>query len=124
VECGTGELSLFLARRGHDVLGVDLSPRAVAQAREKARWRQVRAAFVLWDALDLHGLATVLELGGSYLVLGDARRDSCESYGMSPDEIRSRFRRTDGWRVSFVERTVFERRGSANDAFVARVRRE
>jgi SAM-dependent methyltransferase len=120
VECGTGELSLFLARRGHDVLGVDLSPRAVAQAR----WRRVRAAFVLWDALDLRGLATVLELGGSYLVLGDARRDSCESYGMSPDETRSRFRRTDGWRVSFVERTVFERRGSANDAFVARVRRE
>jgi SAM-dependent methyltransferase len=155
VGCGTGELSLFLGRRGHDVLGIDLSPRAVQQAREKARWRRIRATFLVWDALDLRGLAdrgfrvetvvdcamfhvlggrerdrlvdglaAVLEPGGSYLVLGDARRDSRESYGISPAEIRSRFRREDGWRVAFVERTLFERRESANDAFAALVVRE
>lgn len=58
VGCGTGELALFLARRGHDVLGIDLSPRAVDQATAKARWRRVeRAHFLVWDALDLPDLA-------------------------------------------------------------------
>ena len=154
VGCGTGELSLFLARRGHDVLGIDLSPRAVEWAREKARWRRVRAAFVVWDALDLPGLAargfrfdtvvdsamfhvlgdrerdrfadglsTVLPTGGSYLVLGDARRTPEDTYGVSPAELRSRFRPADGWRVRFVEPTVFERRYSVNDAFLALVER-
>lgn len=57
VGCGTGELSLYLAREGHDVLGVDFSPLAVQRAREKARWRGVDAHFLIWDALDLGGLA-------------------------------------------------------------------
>jgi SAM-dependent methyltransferase len=58
VGCGTGELALFLARRGHRVLGVDFAPRAVATAREKARWRRVDAQFLVWDALDLPALAS------------------------------------------------------------------
>lgn len=57
VGCGTGELSLYLARRGHDVLGVDFSPLAIRRAREKARWRGVDAEFLAWDALDLGALA-------------------------------------------------------------------
>lgn len=154
VGCGTGELSLFLARRGHEVLGIDLSPRAIEWARQKATWRRIRAAFVVWDALDLSGLAdrgfafdtvvdsamfhvlggaereqfvdglaAVLPAGGSYVVLGDARRNSADSYGISPSEIRSRFPPADGWRVRFVEPTVFERRYSANEAFLALVER-
>ncbi len=34
--CGTGSLSLLLAEAGHDVHGVDLSPRMVYAARAKA----------------------------------------------------------------------------------------
>jgi cyclopropane fatty-acyl-phospholipid synthase-like methyltransferase len=36
VGCGTGELSLALARRGLAILGVDLAPAAIEQARAKA----------------------------------------------------------------------------------------
>ncbi|MFB6075256.1 MAG: class I SAM-dependent methyltransferase [Haloarculaceae archaeon] len=79
--CGTGELSLFLARRGHDVLGVDIAPAAIAQARAKARWRRVDARFLVWDALRLDGLAarglrfrTVLDCA-MFHVLGDYERD-------------------------------------------------
>ncbi|GGL22467.1 SAM-dependent methyltransferase [Halarchaeum grantii] len=81
VGCGTGELALFLARRGLDVLGIDLSARAVAQAREKARWRRVPAQFLAWDALRLPALAdagfafeTVVD-SAMFHVLGDAERD-------------------------------------------------
>lgn len=33
--CGSGDLALFLAQRGHQVLGVDFVEAAIAQAREK-----------------------------------------------------------------------------------------
>lgn len=53
VGCGTGELSLFFARHGHKVLGIDRSPMAIQQAKEKAYWRRVSAQFLVWDALDI-----------------------------------------------------------------------
>ena len=115
VGCGTGELSLFLARRGHRVLGIDLSSLAIRQAKAKAEWRRISAKFLVWDALELPrlaagglsfgtvvdcamfhilgdaerdrfvaGLATVLRPGGRYCVLGDARRDPREVYGLAP----------------------------------------
>jgi 2-polyprenyl-3-methyl-5-hydroxy-6-metoxy-1,4-benzoquinol methylase len=81
VGCGTGELAMYLARRGHDVLGVDLSALAIRQATEKARWRGIRARFLVWDALDLSRLAdaglafrTVVDSAMLH-VLGDAERD-------------------------------------------------
>jgi SAM-dependent methyltransferase len=36
VGCGTGDLALALARRGLQVLGIDLAPAAIAQAQAKA----------------------------------------------------------------------------------------
>ena len=41
--CGTGRVAMELARRGHDVVGVDLDPTMLAVARRKApylRWYQ------------------------------------------------------------------------------------
>ncbi|WP_327053087.1 class I SAM-dependent methyltransferase [Halomicrococcus gelatinilyticus] len=57
VGCGTGTNALYLAEHGHPVTGVDVSERAIEQAREKARRasddedRNVR--FRVADALDL-----------------------------------------------------------------------
>jgi SAM-dependent methyltransferase len=151
VGCGTGELSLFLARRGHDVLGIDLSPLAIRQAREKARWRQIDARFLVWDALELpglglsfrtvvdsamfhllghrererfvEGLGAVVRPGGLYCVLGDARVDDRDVYGVTPAELRSRFAGTGGWEVVFAVETTFERRWSATPAYLVGVRR-
>ncbi len=36
IGCGTGSLSLVLAKLGHQVTGIDLSPKMIAQARKKA----------------------------------------------------------------------------------------
>ncbi|HEX6352367.1 class I SAM-dependent methyltransferase [Actinophytocola sp.] len=48
--CGTGSLSLLLARRGHRVTAVDLSPNMVANARAKLADTDVRV--LVGDAAD------------------------------------------------------------------------
>jgi SAM-dependent methyltransferase len=67
VGCGTGENSLLAASRGADVVGIDLSPTAIARAREKASERGLAARFEVADGLDLERLAftvdTVIDSG-------------------------------------------------------------
>jgi SAM-dependent methyltransferase len=55
--CGTGENALALAERGHDLLGIDASPRAIGKAMDKARDRDlVSAVFLVADVFDVAGL--------------------------------------------------------------------
>jgi 2-heptyl-1-hydroxyquinolin-4(1H)-one methyltransferase len=67
IGCGTGELGLALAARGHQVTGVDFAPSAIAQARRKAADRGLQVDFVVADATELHGydgrFDTVLDSG-------------------------------------------------------------
>ena len=51
VGCGTGTNALYLAERGFEVLGVDISPRAVEQANVKAKGRPGRHRFLVHDFL-------------------------------------------------------------------------
>lgn len=51
--CGAGDLSLWLAGKGYDVSGVDISPTAIAWACEKALARGQQAAFRVGNVLDL-----------------------------------------------------------------------
>ncbi|WP_205410992.1 class I SAM-dependent methyltransferase [Halorussus rarus] len=50
VGCGTGVVSLLLARLGHDVVGVDLAPAMLDRARAKARRADREIAFLRGDA--------------------------------------------------------------------------
>lgn len=50
VGCGTGSLSLLLAEAGHDVHGLDLSPRMIVTARAKAAAAGLAVAFSVADA--------------------------------------------------------------------------
>jgi SAM-dependent methyltransferase len=55
--CGTGENALALAERGHELLGLDASPRAIGKAMEKARERALGGAvFLVADVFDVAGL--------------------------------------------------------------------
>ncbi|MFB3739514.1 MAG: class I SAM-dependent methyltransferase [Candidatus Velamenicoccus archaeovorus] len=77
VGCGTGENALELARRGHDVLGVDRVERAIAKARAKARERRLDAAFLVWDALRLDELGRTFDTAidvGLFHTLQDEER--------------------------------------------------
>ena len=72
-----GENALFLCQRGLDVLGLDLSPVAIAEARMKAQARGLVARFVAGNALDLLSLEetfdTVIDSGLLH-ILSDADR--------------------------------------------------
>lgn len=83
--CGTGENALYLAARGHRVLGVDEAPTAIEAARRKAVERGLDAAFQVADALDLRKLRrrfeTVIDCGLFHVFSDEDRGRYVESLG-------------------------------------------
>jgi SAM-dependent methyltransferase len=114
--CGTGEHVLLAAVHGAEAVGVDVSPRAIGQAREKAARRGLAARFDVADALNLvelgmtfgtvidcglfhvlndderaryaTSLASVLEPGGTCYLLGFSDRQPIGSGGSGPRRMR------------------------------------
>ena len=150
IGCGTGELSLYLAARGHPVVGVDAEPTAVARARRKATERGLDVEFCVADALDppelgrfdtvvdsglfhvfddpdrehyVEVIRSLLRPGGHALVLCFA--DTASGGGgprrVSPGEIRETFAERDGWSVEWVDEAVFETRGGTVPASLSLV---
>ena len=67
--CGDGRISLGLAAAGHDVTGIDLSPRFVEVASRTASERHLTARFEVADMRDLSFDAefdAVVNFGGSF----------------------------------------------------------
>ncbi len=50
--CGTGWLSIYLAKQGFKVKGIDSAPTAIKRAKEAARKAKAKADFKAGDALD------------------------------------------------------------------------
>jgi len=51
--CGTGAKSIYLAKRGFEVTGIDISKTAIKYAKENARKAKVKVKFIIADAADL-----------------------------------------------------------------------
>jgi len=49
--CGAGNYAIYLASRGIDVTGIDISPAALEIARQKAEQKGVRCNFLVADVL-------------------------------------------------------------------------
>jgi SAM-dependent methyltransferase len=80
VGCGTGENALYFAERGCSVLGVDVVPAAVEQARAKAADRGLDAVFFVADltapgpvALSEEKFDTVTDIGFFHTLSDEAR---------------------------------------------------
>ena len=134
--CGTGENVLLAASHGAEATGVDISPRAIARAREKAAGRGLAARFEVADALHLGqlgmtfdvlidsgvfhifddadreryvaSLAAVLPPGGRcYLMcFSDRQPGTVGPRRVRQDELRAAF--SDGWAVASIVADAFE----------------
>jgi cyclopropane fatty-acyl-phospholipid synthase-like methyltransferase len=134
--CSTGEHTLLAAARGAQATGVDISPHAIARARDKAAARGLQARFEVADVLSLAqlgmtfdtvidsgvfhvfddqdraryvaSLSAVLRPGGHcYLICFSDRQPG--EYGprrVRQDELRAAF--SDGWAVTSIEADTFE----------------
>jgi SAM-dependent methyltransferase len=76
--CGAGRNTLYLARRGWDVLGIDMIGRAVGIARSRAVGDAANARFLQGDVTQLDDL----DIGDGY----DLIVDSGCYYGLSDDQ--------------------------------------
>ncbi len=78
VGCGEGFYSIYLASKGFDVTGIDISAKAVRYAKENARKRGVDARFMVLDVADLSKLEEkfdlVLEWALMHLIMPTQRR--------------------------------------------------
>ena len=61
VGCGTGENSIYLAREGFKVVGVDFSSSAIQEAKKRAESRGVNVSFEVADALKLQELGCTFD---------------------------------------------------------------
>jgi cyclopropane fatty-acyl-phospholipid synthase-like methyltransferase len=129
--CGTGENALYLATSGLDVVGVDASPEAIRQARDKANRPGISVQFDVADVLELddyresfdtatdsgvfhvfdddgrtryqRSVHGVLHPGGRLFVLCFSEREPGD-WGprrVTQRELRATF--ADGWRVDSID---------------------
>lgn len=137
VGCGTGEHVIYFAERGHESWGVDASPRAIAKAKKKAEQRNVKANFLVWNALELRhlkkrfdsiidcglfhtfsesdrlvfasSLAAALKPGGAYYMLCFSEKEPT-SWGGPRRVSQKEIRETfnEGWEINFIREARFE----------------
>lgn len=77
--CGAGNTSAWLAKKGYQVVGVDISPTAIEWAKERITADGVSASFVLGDVLRLDGLDDVhfdlvIDSHCLHCIIGDDRQ--------------------------------------------------
>jgi len=82
IGCGTGDSSIYLARHGWQVTGVDVAAKALEKARAKAAAAHVRVDFVRADATRLSSAG----VGAAFTLILDS---GC-MHGMS-DDARDRY---------------------------------
>ena len=82
IGCGEGFYSIYLASKGFDVTGIDISKRAIQYAKENAVSRGVNVHFVTMDIADLEQLNEkfdfVLEWGLMHQIMPSQRRKYVE----------------------------------------------
>lgn len=60
--CGTGDNAIYLAQQGLATTGVDISSRAIAEARRRAQEAGVSVRFLVCSVTDPHGIAGPFDL--------------------------------------------------------------
>src|SRR5437899_9347597 len=97
IGCGTGTNAIELARRGFQVVAVDIVEQAIQAAREKARDAKLKVVFRVADALkdDLGGPYDILFDRGTYHCL---RRENLKEF----QDVLKRVTRSGSWWLSLA----------------------
>lgn len=78
IGCGLGDNAIYLARNGHSVTGLDISPTALVTARRRAADAGVRVRFAVADSTTLEGYTdafdTVIDSGMFHCLDDDGKR--------------------------------------------------
>jgi SAM-dependent methyltransferase len=141
--CGTGDTALFLASRGHNVIGIDFLEEPIRRAKQKAADRGLSVRFLVKDALTLkgwserfdsvidsglfhvfgdedrrryvEGLAAVLKPGGRLFLLcfSDEEPGTQGPRRVSQKELHDAF--AEGWGVESIQATRLEVRPDLKD---------
>ena len=79
IGCGTGDLSLFVASLGCEVLGIDFTPKAIQIAKFKSSEKSLNISFKLYDAFEIRNLGlkfgTVLDCCFFHMLDNNARKE-------------------------------------------------
>jgi cyclopropane fatty-acyl-phospholipid synthase-like methyltransferase len=78
IGCGLGDNAIYLARNGHHVTGLDISPTALATAERRAKDAGVQVTFAVTDSTKLEGYTeafdTIVDSGMFHCLDDDAKR--------------------------------------------------
>jgi cyclopropane fatty-acyl-phospholipid synthase-like methyltransferase len=135
VGCGAGDTTIYLARKGYEVMGIDFVPRAIDITSRKAEKAGLNIPLLVHDALRLdelneqfdtiidaglfhnlsdgnrkryaESLASVLKRGGSYYMLcfSDTQGGLVGPRRISKEEIYSTF--ANGWDVRSIRKAKY-----------------
>lgn len=78
--CGTGREVIYLAQNGFEVIGLDISPTAIAMAQTAAQKAGVSAKFIVDDLTDLSNVDGRFDLMLDYGALNDLNQAQRDAY--------------------------------------------
>ena len=151
VGCGVGDNSIFLAKKGFKVVGIDFVDEAIQLAKSKALDANVKIEFIVKNALQLEALGrafdtiidsglfhtfsniqrvsfiaslkNVLKIGGIYIMMCFSELEK-GNYGprrISKEEIKKLFK--DYWEIQEIRPEIFESNWGNAKAWLSLIRR-
>jgi SAM-dependent methyltransferase len=78
--CGVGRETIYLAKKGFDVIGLDFSPTAIKQARRRAKAEGVEVPFIVDDLTNLRHIGGTFDLVTDFGALNDMGQEARDLY--------------------------------------------
>jgi SAM-dependent methyltransferase len=78
--CGVGRETIYLAKKGFDVIGLDFSPTAIKLARRRAKAEGVEVPFIVDDLTNLRHVRGTFDLVTDFGALNDMNQEARDRY--------------------------------------------
>lgn len=78
--CGLGRETIFLAKKGFEVIGLDFSPTAIKRARRRAKAEGVEVRFIVDDLTNLQHVSGTFDLVTDFGALNDMNQKARDLY--------------------------------------------